>query len=56
MTITRGLAWGAGVSMRGRGAAGEVQAPKVFSARAKPASGLMSPVITSTALSGRYQV
>jgi len=40
------VTWGVGV-------AGDFQSPKTRSARAKPASGSMSPASTRTALSGR---
>ncbi len=52
-TITRGRGAGFTGVAAGSGAAGAVQSPKVRAASAKPCSGSMSPVSTSTALSGR---
>ncbi len=55
-TITLGAADGADdadAARLGKGEAGAVQSPNAFCARAKPASGSMSPASTSVALSGR---
>ncbi len=52
-TITRGDAFTSGGVADGSGADGAVQSPNARWARAKPASGVMSPVSTSTELSGR---
>ncbi len=40
----------------GSAVAGFVHLPKASSASLKPASGVMSPLITSSALSGRHQL
>ena len=55
MAITRVRAVGRMAGGAGSGATGFAQPPKVFSARAKPCSAVISPVRTRTALSGRYQ-
>ncbi len=53
MTTTRGVRGGGLGAGTETGAAGAVQSPNSRSARAKPCAGSMSPVRTSTALSGR---
>ena len=51
--MARGFAEGVMVGAAGVGLAGVFQSPKVFSARAKPWAGVILPVSTRTALSGR---
>ena len=56
ITTALGLTAGAMAGAAGRASAGLAQPPNAFSARAKPCSAPMSPVSTSTALSGLNQV
>jgi hypothetical protein len=53
MATARGFTAGRIAGCGGKAAAGLAQSPKACSASAKPCSGVMSPVSTRTALSGR---